>query len=119
MMEDGDLVILYSGHSSISHITLASAAVLDNKFGHFRHDDFIGKPYGSRIPSHGNDGWVLALHPNQALWASAQSTRTQIVNDTDASIVIVSMDLYPGSVVVECGTGSGRMTLAMANCVGR
>ncbi len=118
-MEVGDLVIIYSGHSSVSYIWLTSNAIVDNKFGHFHHDDFIGKPYGSRISSQGNkDAWVLALHPTHALWTSAQSARTQIVNDTDASVIMFNLDLYPGSVVVECGTGSGCMTLALANCVG-
>ena len=118
-MEVGDLVILYSGHSSVSHIWLTPAAIVDNKFGRFHHNDFLGKPFGSRIASRGNsDGWLLALQPTPELWASAQSTRTQIVNNTDASVIAFNLDLHPGSVVVESGTGSGCMTLAIANCVG-
>ena len=79
IMEVGDLVILYSGHSSVSHIWLTPAAIVDNKFGRFHHNDFLGKPFGSRIASRGNsDGWLLACNQHQ-LWASAQSTRTQIV----------------------------------------
>ena len=118
-MEVGDLVILYSGHSSVSHIWLTPAAIVDNKFGRFHHNDFLGKPFGSRIASRGNsDGWLLALQPTPELWASAQSTRTQIVNTTDASVIAFNLDLHPGSVVVESGTGSGCMTLAIANCVG-
>lgn len=117
-MEVGDLVILYSGHSSVSHIWLTPAAIVDNKFGRFHHNDFLGKPFGSRIASRGNsDGWLLALQPTPELWASAQSTRTQIVNTTDASVIAFNLDLHPGSVVVESGTGSGCMTLAIANCV--
>ena len=119
-MQAGDLVILYSGHTSVSHIWLTPAAIVDNRFGHFHHDDFIGKPFGSRISSRGNsDGWVYALRPTVDLWASAQSTRTQIVDETDASIITFALDLQPGNVVVESGTGSGCMTFAMAKCVGK
>ena len=48
---------------------------------------------------------------------SINKTRTQIVNELDASVVSLNLDLYPGCVVVESGTGSGCMTLAMARAV--
>ena len=44
-------------------------------------------------------------------------TRTQIVNELDSSFVIQQLDLFPGCVVVESGTGSGCMTLALARAV--
>ena len=44
-------------------------------------------------------------------------TRTQIVDDIDGSVVAMALDLYPGCVVAESGTGSGCMTLAMARCI--
>jgi tRNA (adenine57-N1/adenine58-N1)-methyltransferase catalytic subunit len=45
-------------------------------------------------------------------------TRTQIVDDSDASFVTMTLDVFPGSHVVESGTGSGSMTLSLARAVG-
>ncbi len=39
------------------------------------------------------------------------------MNELDSSVVISNMDLFSGCVVVESGTGSGCMTLAMARVV--
>ena len=44
-------------------------------------------------------------------------TRTQIVNEMDASIINLKLDVHPGCVVVESGTGSGCMTLSLARAV--
>lgn len=44
-------------------------------------------------------------------------TRTQIVDDSDASYVTFSLDVFPGCKVVESGTGSGNMTLSLARAV--
>ncbi len=45
------------------------------------------------------------------------NTRTQIVDELDASVVTFYLDLYPGCVAVESGTGSGNMTLSLARAV--
>ena len=39
------------------------------------------------------------------------------MNELDASYVILNLDLYPGCTVVESGTGSGCMTLAIARVI--
>lgn len=44
-------------------------------------------------------------------------TRTQIVNEVDSSVVVLMLDLFPGCKVIETGTGSGCMSLAIARCV--
>lgn len=40
------------------------------------------------------------------------------MNEVDSSVVVLMLDLYPGCKVIETGTGSGCMTLAIARCVG-
>ena len=117
VMQVNDLVILYKSHTEADHMYLSHKAVFDNKFGQFYHDDFIGQDFGSRIKSRHGSGWVLALQPTTELMSTAVRTRTQIVNDTDCSIITMNLDLFPGCVVVESGTGSGNMTLAVAKCV--
>ena len=90
---------------------------MQNKFGVFNHDDIIGKPFGVKVHNRKDSGWMYVLEPTPELWASAVYTRTQIVNELDSSVVIMNMDMFPGCVVVESGTGSGCMTLALARAV--
>ena len=117
MMRAGDLVILGTSHDSADHLWLKAGSLLDNKYGHFTHDDFIGKPYGSKVRARMGSGWVLALQPTPELWSCALNTRTQIVNSVDASVIVFNLDLSPGCIAVESGTGSGSMTMHMAKCV--
>lgn len=72
IMNSGDLVILYERHDSMTHIYLEASKIYNNKFGAFNHDDFIGKPYGSKIQSRSaKGGWIYALEASPALWSCA------------------------------------------------
>lgn len=59
--------------------------------------------------------WTLCVTPSDDM---QRCTRTQIVDDSDASFVTMTLDVFPGSHVVESGTGSGSMTLSLARAVG-
>jgi hypothetical protein len=103
LMKHGDLIIIYERHDSLTHIYLSKGSILNNKFGAFYHDDFIGKPFGSKIVSRNTTGWMYALEPSPELWSLAVHTRTQIVNELDASVITFNLDVFPGCVVVESG----------------
>eukprot|EP00596_Hydrurales_sp_CCMP1899_P006836 CAMPEP_0119045494 /NCGR_PEP_ID=MMETSP1177-20130426/40407_1 /TAXON_ID=2985 /ORGANISM="Ochromonas sp, Strain CCMP1899" /LENGTH=393 /DNA_ID=CAMNT_0007017405 /DNA_START=295 /DNA_END=1476 /DNA_ORIENTATION=- len=116
-MKHGDLVIVYERHDSLNHVYLSRGTILNNKFGAFYHDDLIGKAFGSKVVSRSTSGWFYALEPSPELWSLAVHTRTQIVNELDASIITFNLDVFPGCVVVESGTGSGCMTMALARAI--
>lgn len=117
IMKHGDLVIVYERHDSLNHVYLSKGAILNNKFGAFYHDDLIGKAFGSKVVSRSTSGWFYALEPSPELWSLAVHTRTQIVNELDASIITFNLDVFPGCIVVESGTGSGCMTMALARAI--
>jgi tRNA (adenine57-N1/adenine58-N1)-methyltransferase catalytic subunit len=54
----------------MSAITLEADKVLHNKYGTYRHNDIIGKKWGSRVRSSDpkNDGFLTLLHPTPELW---------------------------------------------------
>jgi tRNA methyltransferase complex GCD14 subunit len=104
LMQHGDLTIIYERHDSLNHVYLSRGEILNNKFGAFYHDDLIGRPFGSKIVSRNTTGWMYALEPSPELWSLAVHTRTQIVNELDASIITFNLDVFPGCVVVESGT---------------
>lgn len=80
-----------------------------------RHNDVIGRPYGSRIAV--KNGFVHCLWPTPELWTLALPHRTQILYTRDITLTTFQLDLRPGSVVVESGTGSGSMTHSLARAV--
>lgn len=79
--------------------------------------DWIGLPYGSRATSTAGTGWVYLLAPTPELWTRALPHRTQILYAADIGAVCAGLDLAPGCVVLECGTGSGSLTHALARSV--
>ena len=62
-------------------------------------------------------GFIFALEPTPECWNLAVRHRTQIVHDLDASIVNFYLDMHPGCVVVESGTGSGAMSVGISRAI--
>eukprot|EP00178_Gracilaria_changii_P025274 TRINITY_DN7797_c0_g2_i1.p2 TRINITY_DN7797_c0_g2~~TRINITY_DN7797_c0_g2_i1.p2 ORF type:complete len:603 (+),score=115.41 TRINITY_DN7797_c0_g2_i1:7572-9380(+) len=123
----GDLVVVHENYSSLSTVTLRGGAFVDNRYGRFSHDHVLERGFGTRwrCVQRANSertgrkcaGFVHALRPNAQLMAYAMLHRTQIVYPHDAFIVGAFLELRAGSVMVECGTGSGSAATAFATCV--
>ena len=113
LISENDLVVIYERHDMMSHVYVKAGDIYNNKYGAFYHDDFIGKPFGSKVFSKCSPGWIYTLEPSPEIWTLALNSRTQIVDSLDASIITFNLDVYPGCVVVESGTGSGCMSLSL------
>ncbi|KAK9790136.1 hypothetical protein WJX73_004785 [Symbiochloris irregularis] len=117
-IEKGDLVIIYEHHDSMKSIVVDPKADFSNKFGNFKMADWIGKPFGSKgyakAPS---SGWVYLLRPTPELWTKVLLHRTQILYAADIALICTMLELRPGSRVLECGTGSGSLTHALARAI--
>lgn len=77
---------------------------LNNKFGVFRHSDFIGLPYGTKVASRNGRGFVYILRPTPELWTLALPHRTQILYIADIAFITTWLSIRPGSVVIEAGS---------------
>ncbi|KAD2392716.1 hypothetical protein R6Q59_012464 [Mikania micrantha] len=115
-INDGDLVIVYEKHDNMKAVKVCEKSVLENRFGVFKHSDWIGKPYGCKVSSH-KGGFVYLLSPTPELWTLVLCHRTQILYIADISFVIMYMELIPGCVVLESGTGSGSLTTSLARAI--
>ena len=119
LVQEGDVVITYEGHNTLDFAEMKRGSYIHNRYGAFRHDDIIGNPFGTKHAtfSEGMHQHIYILEPTPELWSVALRSRTQIVDEMDASYVTFMLNVHPGSIVVESGTGSGNMTLSLARAV--
>ncbi len=103
VMQYGDNIVVYINPQSLSLITLAEGASFDNKFGKFKHEFFVGQPFGHRISSQNNKGYVYAFKLDPTFFTKTLAHRTQILYYADISLVILRLCLAKGSIVVESG----------------
>jgi tRNA (adenine57-N1/adenine58-N1)-methyltransferase len=115
---DGSMVIVYEDHKHLSPLLVQAGQTLNNRFGAFLHNAMIGKQYGEQLVSRNGRGYVYLLAPSPELWTSSLSHRTQILYLADIAMVCLQLEVLPGSVVIEAGTGSGSLSHALARSVG-
>jgi len=116
-VKEGDEVIMYGGRDQIHGIKIIKGQILNTKYGAFSHNALIDKLYGSKITST-SGGWLYVLKPTPELWTEgALQHRTQIIYSTDAAAISFHLEIRPGSIVVESGTGSGSLSRALARKV--
>lgn len=66
---------------------------------------------------HSKKGWGYILRPSPELWTVTLPHRTQILYTMDISMITMELELRPGSIVVESGTGSGSLSHAMIRTI--
>jgi len=111
---------LFAGRGRTTSVTLKAGETYCHRFGAFRHNDIIGKPYGSKIFSTGKkDGFCYILRANfPDLWCCGPLEHlTQIIYPLDISQICFYLELSPGKRVIESGTGSGSLSLGFARCI--
>lgn len=85
--------------------------------GWIPHDAVIGQPEGSWIRSSLGLRY-LALRPTLAEFVLDMPRGAQVIYPKDLAIILFWADIFPGCRVLEAGTGSGALTLALLRAVG-
>jgi tRNA (adenine57-N1/adenine58-N1)-methyltransferase catalytic subunit len=114
---EGDLVQLSASQIKFFIFPLKSGQVIQTHRGVVAHNDLIGKPWGSLVKSHQGNPFYL-LKPGILEFISTTKRNTQIMYPKDIGFILLRLNIVPGSIVVEAGTGSGGLTQVLAAYVG-
>jgi tRNA (adenine57-N1/adenine58-N1)-methyltransferase len=114
--KEQDLVLLLGKDGKRFIVPLSSGDELHTHRGFIKHDDIIGQPLGAQITSHLGYPFYL-LRPS--IHDSIMNIRreSQIIYPKESGYVLLKMNIVSGSEVIEVGTGSGAMTIALAQGV--
>jgi tRNA (adenine57-N1/adenine58-N1)-methyltransferase len=113
----GDLVQLVGLRHKNFIFPLIPGGEFQTHRGVLKHDDLIGLAWGTQVFSHMGAPFFL-LQPALADLLLDLKRNTQILYPKDIGFILVTMGIGPGQKVIEAGTGSGSMTIALAYAVG-
>lgn len=114
---EGDVVLFISKDRKRYLVRLAQDGALHTKHGVIPHADIIGQPLGRKVLTHLGAPF-LVLEPSTEDLILELKRATQIMFPKDIAHTLIKLGVQAGSRVVEAGTGSGGLTLALARAVG-
>ncbi len=116
--QEGDLAELVGLRHKHFIITLTPGGELQTHRGVLKHDELIGKQWGSQVFSHNGHPFFL-LQPALGDLLRSIPRNTQILYPKEIGFILVTMGIGEGMHVLEAGTGSGALTAAFAYALGK
>lgn len=113
----GDLVMLVGKDRRTFLRTVTAGESFQCHLGVIAFDDLVGVPYGAQVPTHlGHKMFVLTPHTDDLI--RHLQREGQIIFPKDLGYIALKLGIRPGVQVIEAGTGSGALTLTLAQLVG-
>lgn len=115
--EAGERVLLVDQRGRRYFVTLEVGQSWHSHGGGVSMDLLIGSPEGTQV--HSVTGMAFrAFRPRLADFVLKMPRGAQVVYPKDVGAILVEADVFPGSRVLEAGTGSGSLTLALCRATG-
>lgn len=115
--EAGEPCLLYDAKGRTYLIRLEAGGEFQYHRGVVSHDAIIGEPEGCFVA--GSMGSKLvAVRPRLADYVLKMPRGAAVVYPKDTAAIVMWADIYPGATVLEAGTGSGALTIALLRAVG-
>jgi tRNA (adenine57-N1/adenine58-N1)-methyltransferase len=113
----GDLALLMERGERPRIIRIEPGRTLESHKGILPHDDLIGKPWGSEVTTHLGHPYLM-VRPSLHDRVINLRRISQIIYPKEAGYILLKMNIGPGARVLEAGSGSGGLTIVLANAVG-
>lgn len=112
----GDIVLLVGKDHKEYIISVAPEREHQTHRGVLPHNAIIGRRWGETVETHLGYGYQI-LPPSLEQLVRSIKRATQIIYPKDIGYLLMKMNIGPGTRVVEAGTGSGGLTVALARMV--
>lgn len=115
--EAGDRVLLIDERGRRFMVRLQPGGTFHFHAGLVPHDLILGEEEGTQV--HSTQGATLTcLRPTMADFILKMPRGAQVIYPKDVGAIVVEADVGPGTRVLEAGTGSGALTLALCRAAG-
>lgn len=115
-IEPGDLVLLVTPDDKRFLLRIEPGRIQHTHRGQYHHETLVGERFGNTVQSQIGHA-ALLLEPSVGDMMRHLKRGTQIVYAKDAAHLVHRLNLSAGSTVIEAGTGSGALTMALAHAV--
>lgn len=117
-IKPGERVLLLVGGKNSYLIELKEGQTFHTNKGIINFNDIIGKEYGYTGTTHTGFPYTV-LEPTTEDIIMNLTRKTQIIYPKDIAIMLMKTGVRPGMKVLEIGTGSGALTIALSIAVGK
>ena len=114
--QENDTVLLVAGDHKRYLVRLRAGDRFHTHRGVIDHDALIGQPLGRQVLSHLNYPFVV-LRPSIHDLLMNLKRASQIVYPKEIGQILLRLDVCDGRRIIEAGTGSGALTMALAYSV--
>ena len=113
----GEPCLLYDAKGRTYLIRLEAGSEFQYHRGVVSHDVIIGQPEGCFVEA-SMGSKLVAMKPRLADYTLKMPRGAAVVYPKDTGAIVMWADIYPGATVLEAGTGSGALTLALLRAAG-
>jgi len=116
IIHEGDYVLLYFDEKRKWLVKVLEKKEFHTHKGVIKLGELINRRFGEKIESN-LKAYFWVLKPTLYDFIMHAERPTQIIYPKDIGLILVKLDVSSGKKVVEAGTGSGALTMALANAV--
>jgi tRNA (adenine57-N1/adenine58-N1)-methyltransferase len=113
VLKENNLVLLYYQKGNLSYfLKLKKDELFSTHKGIITHNEILNKEYGESILTHKNDLFFI-YRPSLSDIMMNVKRHTQIIYPKDIGYILLKLGTRPGDKVLEAGTGSGSLSIAL------